>query len=114
MDLVQITTTTDSADAARKIADHLVDRRLAACVQVTGPLVSTYRWKGSVERTDEFICLIKTRRELSGAVEESIRSMHSYENPEIVVTAIEGGSPDYVAWIESETSAQVPRDLPSG
>lgn len=104
MDVVQITTTTGSAVEAQRIADHLVDRRLAACVQVIGPVNSTYRWEGAVQRSEEFMCFVKTRRELSAQVEAAIRSLHSYENPEILIVAIEGGSPDYLGWVASETA----------
>ena len=100
---MQMSTTTESATEAQEIADHLVEQRLAACVQVTGPVASTYRWQGNVERAEEFLCLIKTRRELANEVEAAIRSLHSYDNPEIVVVPIEGGSRDYLTWIEAET-----------
>lgn len=106
VDLVQIMTTIESAAAAENIADHLVEQRLAACVQVIGPVASTYRWQGTVEKTEEFMCLIKTRRDLVGAVEKSIRSLHSYDNPEVVVMPIQGGSADYLAWIEAETEPE--------
>lgn len=99
-----MTTTTESASEAQTIADHLVEQRLAACVQVSGPLTSTYRWKGSVERSEEFMCVIKTRRALVREVEVAVRSLHSYDNPEILVVPIQDGSPDYLAWIESETA----------
>ncbi|HWC13478.1 MAG TPA: divalent-cation tolerance protein CutA [Actinomycetota bacterium] len=104
MDFVQITTTTETAAEARKIADHLVEQRLAACVQVMGPITSTYRWQGSVERAEEFMCFVKTRCAMAAKVEAAIVSLHSYENPEIVVTPIEGGSSDYLAWVASETT----------
>jgi periplasmic divalent cation tolerance protein len=103
MDLVQMTTTTDTHAAALEIADDLVERRLAACVQVTGPITSTYRWEGSAQRSEEFMCIIKTRRTLSAQVEEAIRLLHSYENPEIVVVPIEAGSSEYLDWVLSET-----------
>lgn len=98
-----MSTTTASAAEAQEIAEHLVEHRLAACVQVTGPVASTYRWQGHVERAEEFLCLIKTRRELTNEVEAAIRSLHSYDNPEIIVVPIEGGSSDYLTWIETET-----------
>ena len=103
MDLVQISTTTGDAALAQAIADHLVERRLAACVQVIGPINSTYRWQGSVERAEEFMCLIKTHRELGDDVGAAIRSLHTYDNPEVIVSPIEGGSVDYLQWIWSET-----------
>jgi periplasmic divalent cation tolerance protein len=103
MDLVQMTTTTESAAEAQEIADRLVEQRLAACVQVTGPITTTYRWQGSMQRSEEFMCFIKTRKELSTKVEAAIRSLHSYDNPEIIIVPIEGGSADYLAWVGSET-----------
>lgn len=106
MDFVQITTTTDTSAAAQKIADELVAERLAACVQVIGPIASTYRWKGSVNTSEEFMCIIKTRKTLAVPVEVSIRALHSYDNPEIIVTPIESGSGDYLAWVESETTPE--------
>lgn len=106
MDFVQITTTTDTSAAAQKIADDLVAQRIAACVQVIGPITSTYRWKGSVNTSEEFMCIVKTRRALAERVEASIRSLHSYDNPEIIVMPIEGGSEDYLTWIESETTPE--------
>ena len=59
---IQVTTTTETMEQAEKIARHLVETKLAACVQITGPIKSIYRWKGKVETTDEWLCLIKTRR----------------------------------------------------
>ena len=99
LDAIQVsTTTTDRADAER-IAAALVARRLAACVQVSGPLESTYRWKGQVETTQEWLCTIKTVRTLFPEVEEAIRELHSYEQPEIVAVPIVVGSESYLEWI---------------
>ncbi len=106
MDFVQITTTTDTSAAAQKIADELVGQSLAACVQVIGPNSSTYRWKGSVNTSEEFMCIIKTRKAFAEPVEVLIRALHSYDNPEIIVLPIDGGSEDYLAWIESETTPE--------
>lgn len=106
MGFVQMTTTTESAAEAQAIADHLVGHRLAACVQVCGPITSTYRWKGTVERSEEFMCVIKTHKELVREVEAAVRSLHSYDNPEILVVLISDGSTDYLAWIESETAPE--------
>lgn len=100
-----MSTTIDSAARAQKIADHLVEHRLAACVQVTSPITSTYRWHDKVERSQEVMCLIKTRRESVEGVEAAIRSLHPYDNPEIIALPIVAGSAEYLAWIESETSA---------
>ena len=101
-----MTTTTESVGEAQDIADQLVEQRLAACVQITGPITSTYRWEGEVNSSQEFMCFIKTRRELTNRVEALVRSLHSYENPEIIVMPIQGGSPAYLDWIAAETSGE--------
>lgn len=99
-----MSTTAGSVSEAQDLASQLVEQRLAACVQVTGPVTSTYWWDGSVQRSEEFMLMIKTRRDLAGKVEAAIRSLHSYENPELIILPIEGGSADYLAWIQTETA----------
>lgn len=101
-----MTTATDSIAEAERIAKHLVEGRLAACVQVTGPMTSTYRWEGTVQTSEEFMCVIKTRRQMVQDVEAAIRSLHSYENPEIIAVPIEAGSSEYLAWVASETQRE--------
>jgi periplasmic divalent cation tolerance protein len=94
-----VLTTTGSREEARKIADALVERRLAACVNVVGPIESVYRWQGAVERAPEWLLLIKTAATQFEAVRAAIRELHSYELPECVEVAIEHGSAEYLAWI---------------
>jgi periplasmic divalent cation tolerance protein len=105
-DCVQVLTTTGSEEEAGAIASLLLDRRLAACVQVVGPIVSRYRWQGAVEEDREWQCLAKTTRAAYEAVEAAIRQAHSYDEPEIVATPIVAGSAGYLAWIEDEVSAR--------
>lgn len=105
-EFIQILTTTASEHDARKIAGALVEERLAACVQVVGPITSTYRWQGAVERAQEFLCLIKTRAEAYSRVEERIRQLHPYEVPEIVALPITAASAAYLAWIDGEVARQ--------
>ncbi len=100
---VQMSTATDSREAADKIAKTLVEERLAACVRVIGPVTSTYRWKGKVETTEEYLCLIKTRSALLKDVERMILHLHPYELPEIIALPIESGYPPYLEWLEDET-----------
>ena len=97
-----VLTTLDSEDLARQISQTLVENRLAACVQVIGPISSTYRWKGSVQTESEWLCLIKTRQNLFADVEKAIVEMHPYEVPEIVSLAIGQGSEKYLAWMDEE------------
>lgn len=101
---LQILTTAGSEAEAAAIAAGLVEMRLAACVQVIGPIASTYRWQGEVEAAREWQCLAKTTAERYVEVAETIRLLHSYEEPEIIATAIVAGSPGYLAWIEENVS----------
>jgi periplasmic divalent cation tolerance protein len=99
---LHVTTAVDSAAAAERIAAALVEERLAACAQVVGPVRSTYRWRGAVERADEWLCQLKTTAERWPDVEARVRTLHSYETPEIVAVPIVAGSPAYLAWIDAE------------
>lgn len=93
-------TTAGSEEEAGRIASLLVDRRLAACVQVVGPIASRYRWQGKVEEEREWQCLAKTTAAAYEAVEAAIREAHSYDEPEIVATPIVAGSAGYLTWVD--------------
>jgi periplasmic divalent cation tolerance protein len=95
-----ILTTAGSDAEARKIAAALVERRLAACVNVVGPIQSVYRWKGAVESAGEHLLIIKTTAAAFPRVRDAIRELHSYELPECVMLGIESGSENYLKWIE--------------
>jgi periplasmic divalent cation tolerance protein len=99
---IQISSTTETKEEAQKIAQYLVEQKLAACVQITGPITSIYRWKGKVETANEWLCLIKTRDNLFNKVEAAIKKMHSYETPEIVAMPIVKGSKEYLNWIDDQ------------
>lgn len=99
-DYFQVLTTAGSEEEAGRIASLLVERRLAACVQVLGPIVSRYRWQGEIEEEREWQCLAKTTGDAYEAVEAAIHEVHSYDEPEIVATPIVAGSPGYLAWID--------------
>ena len=96
-----VSTTLDSEQGARELGQILVESTLAACVQVVGPISSTYRWKGKVETAQEWLCLVKTRQDLYDRVEVAIGEKHPYEVPEIVALAISQGSKDYLSWLDS-------------
>ncbi len=102
---IQVTTTTEKREDAERIARTLVEARLAACVQIVGPITSIYRWKGKIETAGEWLCLIKSREELYGAVEQAIRYLHPYETPEIIAAPITAGSHDYPGWLRDELAA---------
>jgi periplasmic divalent cation tolerance protein len=101
---IQVITTTDSREAAKKIAETLVKEKLAACVQVSGPISSTYEWQGKIENAEEWVCVIKTRESFYGKVEEAIKTVHTYEVPEIIALPITAGNPAYLAWIDEVTN----------
>ncbi len=100
---ISVHSTAGDEKTARAIADILVAERLAACVQVEGPVRSVYRWKGAVENAEEWRMVIKTRASLFTRVAERIRENHPYEVPEIVAFPLADGSKDYLDWIESNT-----------
>jgi periplasmic divalent cation tolerance protein len=95
-----VLSTAGSEDEARKIARHLVDERLAACVNIIPRMESIYRWQDKVESSAEWLLLIKTTGEKSPAVRDAIRALHSYELPECITISIEDGSAAYLGWID--------------
>ena len=76
---IQVTTTTENQISAKQIADVLINKKLAACVQIVGPITSIYRWQGKIENSQEWMCSIKTREDLYPQVEENIKNNHSYD-----------------------------------
>jgi periplasmic divalent cation tolerance protein len=93
--------TTAGSDAqADGLARALVERRLAACVNVVSGVCSVYRWKGDVEREDERLLMIKSDRVHFEALRLAIRELHSYQTPEIVALPLVASDPDYLAWLE--------------
>ena len=101
-DYIQVVTTTETEADAETIAAALVERRLAACVQIRGPISSTYRWKGKVTEAREWQCVAKTRTALYRRVEEAIKNLHSYEVPEILAVPIVAVSDKYRSWIDGQ------------
>ena len=99
---IQVVTTTENKEDAETIAKTLVERRLAACVQLVGPIESTYWWKDSIETAQEWLCYIKTQENLYGELEKAIIAIHPYETPEIVAMPIVAGSDDYLEWLSRE------------
>jgi periplasmic divalent cation tolerance protein len=94
--------TVGSAEDADRLARALVERRLAACVNVVPGVVSHYRWKGELQRDEERLLVIKTRSERIEALREALRELHPYELPELVAFEISEGSPDYLKWLDAE------------
>ena len=100
---IQITTTTEKKEQAVVIAEKLVKLRLAACVQVSGPVKSFFRWKGKIDKTDEWVCTAKSKNKLYKKVEKTILEIHPYEVPEIIAVPIISGSDEYLKWIDEES-----------
>jgi periplasmic divalent cation tolerance protein len=94
-----VLSTAGSRDEARKIARALVERRLAACVNIVAPVESVYRWQGEVENAEEWLLIIKTTAQAFSKVREAICELHSYDLPECVLLSIEDGSKAYLEWI---------------
>ena len=113
-DVRVVLTTAGSTEEARRIANELVERRLAACVNVVTKLDSIFRWKDKVQESEEYLLLIKTTKGLFPKVRNAIKEMHSYEIPECISLAVEDGTEEYFKWIDenvesSDEQAQSPK-----
>lgn len=104
MAYLQVMTTTGSQAAAMELASGLVQARLAACVQVVGPVHSVYRWQGQVHTDTEWQCLAKTTQARLDELIAYLRASHGYDLPEIIATPIVGGSADYLRWLDEQTT----------
>jgi periplasmic divalent cation tolerance protein len=100
-DFLVVLCTCGSAEEAAKVARGLVERELAACVNIIPSLRSVYRWQGAVEEAEEHLLVIKSRRDLLTAVEQAIGELHSYEVPEVLALPVAGGSNGYLDWLGS-------------
>ena len=96
--------TVGSAEEADRLARALVERRLAACVNVVPGVVSHYRWQGELQRDEERLLVIKTRAERIEALRDALRELHPYELPELVAFEISAGSPEYLKWLDDGVS----------
>ena len=103
--IIKIIITADSKETAEKIGRDLVRRRLASCAQISGPIKSIYWWKGKIEEAEEWLCTLKSRKELYKTIEKEIQSLHPYEVPQIIATDIHHALPEYVEWVKGETAA---------
>ena len=101
--IVQIITTVNDRQKAEEIGRRLVEERLVACCQVTGPVRSIYRWKGGIEEADAWYCVMKTKEALYHMAAAAIRGLHPYEVPEIIALPVPNALDDYTAWVEKET-----------
>lgn len=99
-----VLTTCGSSEEAQRIAHELVDRRLAACVNIVPQIASVYRWQGKVESADEWLLLIKSTAAAFELLREAIQELHSYETPECIAIPIEAGSSAYLDWIAASVA----------
>ena len=103
---VFVYTTYPSLVEAERIGKAVLERRLAACVNILPGMISHYWWQGAIERGEEAVMIIKTRASLADAVRALVKEMHSYTTPAILVLPIEGGEAGYLAWLMTETETQ--------
>jgi periplasmic divalent cation tolerance protein len=94
-----VLSTTGSQEEGRKIAQALVDRHLAACVNIVPHLESVYRWQGKVETANEWLLVIKTQADLFERVRNTVKELHSYDLPECLMVEVSAGSAEYLSWI---------------
>jgi periplasmic divalent cation tolerance protein len=104
-DKIVVLTTCESEDEAGRIARFLVEKRVAACVNILPKARSIYRWKGAVEDAQEFLLLIKTRRDIFETLRAELSKIHSYEIPEIIALPVVDGSESYLGWIDRELAS---------
>jgi periplasmic divalent cation tolerance protein len=107
-DKVIVYTTCAKDGDAETLAQKLIERRLAACVNVVPGVRSFYRWKGNIEKDGELLLMIKTARGLVEQLRLELERLHPYELPEMIVTPIVDGSPNYLAWLDQEITAAGP------
>ncbi len=99
---IQIFTTIENKEDAEKIAKSLIEKRLAGCIQIIGPISSIYWWKNKIETSQEWLCIIKSKKNLYEEIEKSIKEIHPYEIPEIIAMPIISGNKDYLKWLDNE------------
>jgi periplasmic divalent cation tolerance protein len=98
---VIVMVTTSSKKEAEKIAQHLLNERLIACANIIGPVCSLFHWSGKMEKTEEYLIIMKSRKDLFEKLAETVKALHSYEVPEILILPIVDGSKAYLDWLGS-------------
>jgi periplasmic divalent cation tolerance protein len=104
--VVQVQTALPDAASAQALAATLLTERLAACVQVTGPVESRYWWQGQLEHTTEWLCLIKSTSEVVPRLLTRIRALHPYDTPELLVLPVSDGDVDYLRWVRENVQSE--------
>ncbi len=101
-DYIQVFTTSDTKENARQISKTVLDRNLAACAQIIGPITSLFWWKNNISEEEEWLVIIKTKGDVYEELERTIRKVHKYEVPEIVAIPVISGSKTYLDWVDQE------------
>ncbi len=111
-ELIEVVTTLPSHEDAQRLASALVERRLAACVQISGPITSVYHWEGRIETSQEWYCTIKSREDLWTALEAAVGELHPYQVPELLARSIEHAPAAYRQWVLANTQPGEPAKEP--
>lgn len=101
---IQVFTTTDTKENARQIARRVVEKNLAACAQVIGPISSIFWWKNNINEEEEWLIIIKSRKDLYEDLEHAIMKVHKYEIPEILAVPVLAGAKSYLEWLDGEVA----------
>lgn len=104
MDGIVVLVTVPTTEEAQHVADVILGKRLAACVNIVGPVSSAFLWKGEIEKASEYLLVIKTKRDLFPELTSAVQAVHSYEVPEIIGLPIVVGEKAYLSWIDAEVS----------
>ena len=102
-EFIVVLVTCSSMEEAEKIGNSLVEKKLAACVNVVPEIKSIFYWKGKISREKEILLIAKSRMELFESIQSKVKELHSYEVPQIIALPIEAGSEKYLGWIKMET-----------
>ena len=100
-DYIIVLVTIATKDEAEKIVQHLLNEKLIACGNIVGPVTSFFRWSGEIERVEEYLALMKSRKDLFAKLSEAVKALHSYEVPEILALPVVEGSKAYLNWLGS-------------
>lgn len=104
-DKIVVLTTCDSQEQAERLARHVIEQRLSACVNILPGARSIYRWKDNIEDAAEFVLLIKSRRDVFDKLREAIAHLHTYEIPEVIALPVVDGSEAYLGWLDRELAS---------
>ena len=101
-DYIQFMTTLEKKEDAVMISRKVLEEKLAACVQIIGPMTSAYWWEGKIEEATEWLCLMKSRQDFYDRLEKRIKDLHPYKEPEILAMPVIAGSRGYLEWLDGE------------